>query len=111
MIYLASPYSDPDPSIRQRRYDEIVEAVAAMTSAGHGIYSPILHFHIPSVRHKLPGDFEFWQRINLDMIDRADRFWVFKQKGWKESAGVTAEIAYAQSQFEVEYVRPDSWLK
>lgn len=111
MIYLASPYSSPRSDIRQRRYDEVVEAIAAMTKAGLNVYSPIVHFHIASVRHNLPGDFEFWQRINLDMIDRADKFWVFKQHGWTESKGVQAEIAYASGMYHIEYVEPYEWLK
>ncbi len=71
--------------------------MAEMIRRGEVVYSPIVHFHALSVVHNLPGDFEFWKRINLSMLDKADKLYVLKIKGWEESKGLTAEIEHADA--------------
>lgn len=71
--------------------------VAEETRRGRLIYSPILHCHPMSVAHALPGDYNFWLQYDRNMIDRADEVMVLMLRGWQESKGVAAEIAYAES--------------
>ena len=47
MIYLASPYSDPDPAVKQARYDAAVRAVGALMARGETVYSRIVSTHAP----------------------------------------------------------------
>ena len=43
MIYLASPYSHPDPLVRQARFDAACHAAAGPIQAGHAVVAPIVH--------------------------------------------------------------------
>ena len=42
MIYLASPYSDPDPAVRQSRFEAACKATAEMLRAGLIVFSPVM---------------------------------------------------------------------
>ena len=92
MIYLASPYSDPDQSVMVRRFEDACEAVAHLTNSGKTVYSPIVHFHPVAIRHQLPRDFAFWREVNFNMLDRASKLYVLMLDGWRDSVGVQAEI-------------------
>jgi len=43
MIYFASPYSHPDPLVRQARFDAACHAAAGLIQAGHAVVAPIVH--------------------------------------------------------------------
>lgn len=93
MIYLASPYSHPDPLIRKTRF-LLAEECVARNFPKH-IYSPIVHYHELANKFSLDTTFTTWQLINFDMIRRADEFWILDIDGWMESAGVMAEKDFA----------------
>lgn len=95
MIYIASPYSHPDPAVRQRRYEDVCAHVAMRMKAGAVVYSPIAHCHPIAERFGLPGHWEFWERFDRAMIERADGVEVLMLEGWQASAGVTAECLIA----------------
>jgi hypothetical protein len=38
-----------------------------------------------------------WLGIDFQWIDVCDELWVYMQKGWKESYGVSQEVQYAES--------------
>ena len=95
MIYLASPYSSPDPLLRKTRYLLAAELTATMLSQGLHVYSPIVHCHDLAERFNLPSDFEFWKKYNFDMLRRADFLTVYQLPGWLESKGVSAEVQMA----------------
>lgn len=94
MIYLASPYSHPDPDVREQRFEAACAAAAALLRAGHRVYSPIAHSH-PLTRYGLPGDWTFWERHDRWYLERCDEVVVLMLEGWEASAGVRAEIAIA----------------
>lgn len=96
MIYLASPYTHQDRGIMHFRFDRACEAVAQLCQQGEVPYSPIVHFHLVSIRHRLPGDFPYWERANLHMLARAEQMLVLQLDGWEQSVGVAAEIKYAE---------------
>lgn len=93
MIYLASPYSHPDPLIRKTRF-LLAEQFVAANFPEH-IYSPIVHYHELAEKYNLNTEFTTWQTINFDMIRRADEFWILDIEGWMESKGVMAEKDFA----------------
>lgn len=106
MIYLASPYSHPDPAVRQRRFEAACEYTARLMNAGLLVFSPVVHSH-PLVAYGLPTDWEYWRRLDVAHLDRCERMMVLKLDGWRESVGVEAEIAVAVDRgIPVEYASP-----
>lgn len=95
-VYLATPYSHPDPEVRTLRFYRVSEYANRLLQKGVVVYSPITHGHTLGSIGSLPGDFEFWREHCLSFLRHwADRVIVLKQPGWTESKGVKAEIAEA----------------
>jgi Domain of unknown function (DUF1937) len=97
MIYLASPYSSPDFSVQEARFEATEYFTAYWLKLGAPIFSPIVYCHRMALIHKMPTDFAFWREFNLKMLNRATDLWVLKLDGWQVSAGVQAEIKAAMS--------------
>jgi hypothetical protein len=95
MIYLASPYSHPDPVVREQRFQAACRATAALLRAGEAVFSPIVHGH-PLADYGLPTGWEFWERFNRTFLERCDEVVVLMLDGWRQSVGVQAEIRIAQ---------------
>lgn len=95
MIYLASPYSHPDPAIRQARHDAVCRYAAKLMRVGLVVFSPIAHSHAIAMIENLPVTWEFWRKQDEHMLDLASILLVLCLDGWQESVGVQAEIAYA----------------
>ena len=74
LVYLATPYSPPDPFVRNDRYEQAVMAAASMMAQGWVVFSPIAHSH--HVAEFLPDgtamDHDFWMRQDLPILDRCD---------------------------------------
>ena len=105
MIYLASPYSSPDPLIVRTRFLLAEQVTAILMAQGHYVYSPIVHCHELSAKFALPTDFEYWKGYNIDMIRRCDALYILALPGWEESKGVAGELAFAKSAgLEIAYV-------
>jgi len=96
MIYLASPYTDPDPKIMQLRYDLVCEACAGLARKKKVVYSPIMHWHPVAVAHDLPRDHLFWGIQNYGMISCCFVFYILTLDGWKVSAGIKSDTEYAE---------------
>lgn len=105
MIYLASPYSHPDPAIRERRYRDVCRATASLIRAGVSVFSPIIHSH-PLEAYGLPSHWRFWEELDRDFLARCDRLAVLMLGGWETSIGVRAEIRIAR-----ELGKPVSYLE
>jgi len=95
VIYLAQPYTDPDHSVRERRYIAALHLVADYTKLGFLIYSPIVHYHNVAVKHNLPKDFMFWRELNFAALARCGEIWIAPMPGWEKSLGLKAEIREA----------------
>ena len=95
MIYLASPYSHPDPKVREARWREACRTAAFLMKGGQFVFSPIAHTH-PIAEFGLPGGWEFWERFDREMLSACDELQVLMLDGWRESKGVSAEIRIAQ---------------
>ena len=95
MIYLASPYTHPDPAVRQWRFEAACRVTAKLMRAGLIVFSPIAHSH-PLTRYGLPGEWQFWQRYDRAHLEACSGLAVLMLEGWKESKGVQSEIAFAR---------------
>ena len=94
-IYLASPYSHPDPKVKEERYLKVLEETANFLRVGITVYSPIVHCHRLHFGYDLPGDWEFWGKHDFTMLAAAEFLYVLMLDGWKESVGVNAEVEEA----------------
>ena len=107
MIYLASPYSSPNPALEQHRFYETERFVAYHFRLSVPLFSPIVYCHTIARQYHLPGDADFWRFLNEEALLRCSKMWVLKLPGWQTSAGVKAEIAHASSlNVEIEYKEP-----
>ena len=95
MIYLASPYSHPDPLVRHARFDAACRAAARLTLAGTPVLASVIQGHA-MLRYGVPGDWSFWAPLARAYIARCDELIVLKLDGWRESQGVRAELALAR---------------
>jgi len=107
MIYLASPYSHPDPLVRQARYHSAATFVARELWNGLPLFSPICYAHHMANEHNMPLDAASWAPFNEWMISKSYALWVLRIEGWDNSVGVNAEIVLAHSlSIPVEYKDP-----
>ena len=95
-IYLASPYSSPDPAVHEQRYRAVCCIAAMFMRHGAIVFSPIVHGH-PLSSYGLPTDYEYWQKHCLSFLQHwATKLMVCQIPGWQDSRGVAAEIAEAE---------------
>jgi hypothetical protein len=98
-VYLACPYSHPDPKVMDHRKREADMCAAKLMAKGHVVFSPLSHSR--SIADHLPDElrcnWEFWQGQDLPLIDWADEVHVLTMPGWNVSVGVTVEIERARA--------------
>ncbi len=94
MIYLASPYSHPDPDVREQRFLAACRAAASLMRDGEFVYAPICHSH-PIAQFGLPWDWDYWEATNRAHLTRCTELFVLTIDGWIDSVGVQAEIRIA----------------
>lgn len=98
LIYLGSPYNHPDEDVRQKRFEEVIEAAAALFMDGSMVYTPIGHGHpiqqiMPESKDKLA--WEFWQKFDERILKSCDCLVVLQIEGWDKSVGLKAEVVFA----------------
>lgn len=106
MIYLASPYSHPDPAIREERYIRASKVLVELYLWRElWAYSPIVHCHELAKTFQLPRDAQFWKGYNTHMLLLATELHVIRLDGWDTSAGVQFEVDTAnKAEIPVRYV-------
>ena len=95
--YLASPYSHPDPKVREERFIEVCGLAASLMWGDNDltVFSPIAHSHPIAVHGGLSGSADYWEKHNRAWLDWADVLFVADMEGTKESEGIRREIEYA----------------
>ena len=107
LVYLATPYSHPNPLVREKRFRVVNRVAADLMRKGVHVFSPISHTHPIALAGDLPKGWEFWQEYDRAIMRACDAMIVLKQRGWKHSVGVQAEIALAAEMgLPVRYVGP-----
>lgn len=89
--YLATPYSRYPAGV-DAAYAEACRVAARLFLEGVPVYSPIAHTHAIASAGDLPGHFEQWASFDEAMISASIGMIVAMMDGWRESAGITAEI-------------------
>lgn len=95
MIYLASPHSHTDERVRETRYHQACRASAELFERGHYVYCPIAHTHLTAQYMLDALKWERWAAYDEMMLGLCSTLVVLTLAGWRESRGVTAEIAMA----------------
>lgn len=107
MIYLAVPYSHPDPHVRQSRFDAVNIAAARLMNAGAMVFSPISQTHPIALVGDLPKDWKYWEAYDRRILGICTSLTVLMLPGWEESTGVSAEIKIArQNNLPINYIYP-----
>ncbi len=107
MIYIASPYSDPDPEVRHNRYKAVLRYTATLLANGDTAFSPIVHCHPMAFFYDMPTDHKFWMKYDRAMIGLSKVLYVLMLPGYEESAGIKEEVEYAlELKLPVHYVEP-----
>lgn len=96
MIYLATPYSHPDPAVRESRFHLACLIAGRMMANGELVFCPIAHSHPIAEKAELPKGFEYWERFDRTMIRACSKVVICKMEGWTESVGIAAEIRIAE---------------
>jgi len=107
IIYLAIPYSHPDPAVREARFMMANKAAARLMERGEYVFSPISHTHSIALVGNLPLGWEYWQGYDREMLEACGKLIVLTAEGWRDSTGVTGEIAIATEYgIPIEYMDP-----
>ena len=100
-IYVAAPYSHPDPAIEDDRVKQITSFMAKMVKCEDFLpirylpLSPVVHCHEIARVSGLDGSWETWQPYCFKLLDLCQIMVVLKLPGWIESKGVQAECEEA----------------
>jgi hypothetical protein len=106
IVYLAVPYSHPDPAVRQERFEK-VNKVAARLMNEHklNIFSPISHSHPLAISGQLPTDWSFWGNYDSAFLKVSKKMIVLMLPDWDKSVGLAAELKIAKELgLEIEYI-------
>lgn len=95
-IYMASPYTHPEPFVMELRYIHAAKVLAYKLKRREWTYSPIIHCHELAKTYGLPKDAQFWREYDFAMLSRAKRLEVLRLEGWETSVGIVDEIEEAR---------------
>lgn len=96
MIYLASPYSTPIPSVLLDRVAAATQFTAQCIQQGLPVWSPIVYYHPFAKALGLPGDAGFWHSMNMPFLRKAEVVFALRLMGWEQSKGMRVELNAAK---------------
>lgn len=104
VVYLASPFSDPNPTIKKERLDNVNKVTAKLMRDEICVFSPLSH-NCPLFEYGVQTSREWWMKFDLAMLSRCNKLMVLRQEGWDKSLGVQEEIKTAKELgIPVEYI-------
>jgi hypothetical protein len=105
LVYLATPYSHPDPAVREARFRAANRYAADLVRQGVHVLSPVSHAHHVAKDGGLSAGWDVWGPQSYALLAACARVVVLCQDGWQESVGVAAELRWAaELGLPVEYV-------
>lgn len=107
LVYIASPYSNPDDRVRYENYLIVTKIASDLVSKGIIAISPITYGHVLSEHSKMPTDWEFWENFCISLLEKCDEILICNtMSGWEESRGVRAEIEFAKKMgIKIKYLK------
>jgi nucleoside 2-deoxyribosyltransferase len=106
-VYLCSPYSHPDPAVREERFQAVCRAASQLMLKGYRVFSPIAHSH-PIAEHLPEKSLGFWIEQDAAILAHADTLVILMLDGWKESRGIAAEMRLAHALgIKIEHLEPE----
>jgi hypothetical protein len=93
--YVASPYSHPEPSVRDKRFLLVGDLCHNLIDRQITPYSPIMQWHEYARRRDLPTDAKTWERVNHDMLAASSHLTICAVEGWRQSLGVKLEVEWS----------------
>lgn len=115
MLYIAAPYTHPDPLVRRARAHcaAVLTAELMRGATGDWFFSPIPLGH--EVAQHLPyetaANHEFWMRWCRNALEEANALYLLPLVGWRGSRGVAEELTYCDSKsLPVIYVDCGKWV-
>jgi hypothetical protein len=110
--YLAIPYLHDDEEVMKFRAEVSDIIFTDLSNQGRYIYAPISSCHHIAQKYDLPRDWQFWKGLDEEFVRICCRLLVVTLPGWKESTGVTAEIAIADREgIPDEFINPEPYIK
>ena len=106
MIYIASPYSHPDPAVMQQRFEAVRDYTIQQTNLGQTVFSPIVYGHELAKVGNLGTCHEFWLEFNEHMLAGSRSMTVLMLDGWDASRGVQHELEFAARLSIPTYMEP-----
>lgn len=110
VIYLACPYTDPNPAVRLARFNVATAVAADLIRAGHIVYSPITMTHPIDI--VLAGESstlgsDYWVAFDEAFMAMCSEMVVIRLDGWQNSNGIRREIAYfTEHNKPIRYIDP-----
>ena len=116
MLYIAAPYTHPDPLVRRARaYCAAVLTAELMRGAtGDWFFSPIplgheVAQHLP---YEVAEDHGFWMRWCRNALEEASALYLIPLPNWQRSRGIAEELAYCDSKsLPVVYLDCIKWVR
>lgn len=100
LVYLAAPYSHPDPDVIQQRMRLLCEADALLIESGVYTVTPLSKHFILGYR-SLPGDWAYWGDYCRSLLPRCDAMVLITMPGWDSSEGVCGELELARGRMPI----------
>ena len=112
-IYLASPYTHENPEVVAQRHRDVCKVAGELMKLHKIVFCPIAHtHHIATVCDIHCAWGALWATQDLYWVGRCDEFGIVMLEGWKESAGVAAEEAFARKHKKtIIYIQPKRFLE
>lgn len=95
IIYIATPYSHPDPNVVKERMNVFARVAGTLALRGYTVVSPCYNHFILDYMPGLATDWHTWRMYSEELLSKSHRIVVLCQDRWEESIGVRAEIGYA----------------
>ena len=96
ILYIACPYTDPDPNTQLKRVALATKVSGMYIARGHIVYSPLTHTHLinETIAQKDQPSHDFWMKFNFPFMEICHELVIIKADGWDKSIGVEYERAY-----------------
>ena len=87
ILYIACPYTDPDPFVRQKRAELSMEVAALYVRQGKIVYNPLAsHYMDEQIPEADKPDHEFWMNFNAPFMEICSEMIIIRTEGWERSS-------------------------